>query len=55
MFGKSNSTRQYDYIRWGLRRRTNEEMRRAFKAEVDALLLSIGLEPPDPLANRRYL
>lgn len=55
MFGKSDSTRQFDYIRWGLRRRTNEEMRQAFKAEVDALLHSIGLTPPDPLANRRYL
>ena len=36
MFGKAESARQYDYIRWGLRRRTNEEMRQAFKAEVDA-------------------
>src|SRR5438270_712449 len=55
MFGKSDSTRQYDYIRWGLRRRSNAEMRQAFQDEVDALLRSIGLTPPDPLANRRFL
>ena len=54
MFGRADSKRQYDYIRWGLRRRTNEEMREAFQREVDAVLHSVGLEPPDPLANRRY-
>ena len=55
MFGRSDSERQYDHIRWGLRRRTNEEMRQQFKAEVDQVLRKVGLEPPDPLANRRYL
>jgi ring-1,2-phenylacetyl-CoA epoxidase subunit PaaA len=55
MFGRSDSQRQYDYIRWGLRRRTNEEMREAFREEIDAVLRAVGLEPPDPLANRRYL
>ena len=55
MFGRSDSTRQYEYIRWGLRRRTNEEMRQAFREEVDTVLRRVGLEPPDPLANRRYL
>jgi len=55
MFGRSGSTRQNDYLRWGLRRRTNEEMRTAYQREVDALLRSVGLEPPDPLANRRFV
>jgi 1,2-phenylacetyl-CoA epoxidase catalytic subunit len=55
MFGRSDSQAQYDQIRWGLRRRTNEEMRDAFRAEVDAVLHAVGLEPPDPRANRRYL
>lgn len=55
MFGRSDSTRQYAYLRWGLRRRTNDEMRRAFQTEVDAVLRRLGLEPPDPLANRRFL
>src|SRR5579863_448651 len=30
MFGKSGSKRQMDYIKWGLRKRTNEEMRDEF-------------------------
>lgn len=55
MFGRSDSERQYDYIRWGLRRRTNEEMREAFREEVDNVLRAVGLTPPDPCANRRYL
>ncbi len=55
MFGRSESKRQYDYIRWGLRRRTNEEMRQEFRAEVDGVLRRVGLEPPDPAANRRFL
>jgi ring-1,2-phenylacetyl-CoA epoxidase subunit PaaA len=54
MFGRSESRRQYQYLRWGLRRRTNEEMRQAFRQEVDAVLKSVGLLPPDPLAQRRY-
>ena len=55
MFGRSDSKRQYDHIRMGLRRRTNEEMRRQFKEEIDQVLGKVDLEPPDPLANRRYL
>ena len=55
MFGRSDSERQYDHIRWGLRRRTNEEMRQQFKAEVDQVLRNVGLEPFDLLANSRYL
>ena len=30
MFGKSGSKRQFDYVRWGLRRRSNEQMRDEF-------------------------
>ena len=55
MFGRSDSKRQYEFIRMGLRRRTNEEMRQEFKEEIDQVLRKVGLEPPDPLANRRYL
>ena len=55
MFGRADSPRQYDYIRWGLRRRTNEEMREAFRQEIDPVLRAVGLRPPDPLANRRYV
>lgn len=55
MFGRSDSARQDEFIRLGLRRRTNQEMRAAFQAEVDPILRKLGLEPPDPAANRRFL
>lgn len=55
MFGKSGSKRQLDYLRWGLRRRTNEQMRDQFEAEVNNLLTKLEIEAPDPSAGRRYL
>jgi ring-1,2-phenylacetyl-CoA epoxidase subunit PaaA len=54
MFGKSGSRRQLDYLRWGLRRRTNEEMRDAFTAEVNNLLTKLDIPLPDPSAGRRF-
>jgi ring-1,2-phenylacetyl-CoA epoxidase subunit PaaA len=54
MFGQSGSRRQHDYIRWGLRRRTNEDMRAEFIAEVNGLLNRLGVPIPDPAAGRRY-
>jgi ring-1,2-phenylacetyl-CoA epoxidase subunit PaaA len=54
MFGKSGSRRQHDYLRYGLRRRTNEQMRDAFIAEVDRLLNKLQIPIPDPRAGRRY-
>lgn len=55
MFGRSGSKRQNDYIKWGLRKRTNEEMREAFTREVNGLLSKLSLPIPDPTANRRFL
>ncbi len=54
MFGQSGSRRQHDYLRWGLRRRTNEEMRDAFIAEVNGLLTWLQIPIPDSTAGRRY-
>jgi ring-1,2-phenylacetyl-CoA epoxidase subunit PaaA len=54
MFGKSGSRRQYDYVRWGLRRRTNEQMRDDFTAEVNNLLTKLDIPIPDASAGRRY-
>jgi ring-1,2-phenylacetyl-CoA epoxidase subunit PaaA len=55
MFGKSGSSRQYEFMKWGLRRRTNEEMRAEFEAEVNALLGRLAVPIPDPIAGRRFL
>jgi ring-1,2-phenylacetyl-CoA epoxidase subunit PaaA len=55
MFGKSQSTRAERYRQWGLKRRTNEEARQEFMAEVNPLIEGMGLQVPDPLRGRKYL
>ncbi len=55
MFGKSGSRRQNDYLRWGLRKRTNERMRDDFVEEVNTLLSKLEIPIPDPTRGRRYL
>ena len=54
MFGKSGSKRQFDYVRWGLRRRSNEQMREEFTAEVNNLLTKFEIPVPDSTVGRRY-
>jgi len=55
MFGRSDSRRAERYRLWGLKRRTNAEAREQYLAEVNPLLLGMGLTVPDPLAGRKYL
>ncbi len=55
MFGSDSSRRQYDYIKWGLRKRSNKQMRDEFIIEVNDLLKKVGLPIPDPAAGRKYL
>ena len=55
MFGQSASARTERYIEWGLKRRTNEEARREYIAEVDPLVAAMGLRIPDKLEGRKYL
>jgi ring-1,2-phenylacetyl-CoA epoxidase subunit PaaA len=55
MFGQSNSARTERYIEWGLKRRTNEEARRQYIAEVDPQIEALGLSIPDKLKGRKYL
>jgi ring-1,2-phenylacetyl-CoA epoxidase subunit PaaA len=55
MFGESNSTRSERFIRWGLKRRTNEQARQQYIAEVNPLIEGMGLTVPDPLVGREYL
>jgi ring-1,2-phenylacetyl-CoA epoxidase subunit PaaA len=54
MFGKSGSKRQFDYVRWGLRRRSNEQMRDEFTEEVNNLLTKLEIPIPDPATGRRF-
>lgn len=53
MFGRAESPRNERYRKWGLKRRTNEELRQAYRENLDADLISLGLTPPDPAAGRR--
>jgi 1,2-phenylacetyl-CoA epoxidase catalytic subunit len=55
MFGSDSSKRQYDYIKWGLRKRSNKQMRDDFTLEVNELLNKVGLPIPEATAGRKYL
>jgi ring-1,2-phenylacetyl-CoA epoxidase subunit PaaA len=54
MFGNAQSKRDHKYIRWGLKRRTNEEARLEYAAEADAVLAALGLEVPDVACSVRH-
>ena len=54
MFGRSDSKRSRRYIERGLKRRTNEEARRQYKAEVEPLIRQMGLTVPDASQGRLY-
>lgn len=55
MFGRSVSSRTERYIEWGLKRRTNEEARRQYAAEVEPQIAALGLRVPGRLEGRKYL
>jgi ring-1,2-phenylacetyl-CoA epoxidase subunit PaaA len=55
MFGNSKSYRSERYIHWGLKRRPNAVARQQYKDEVDALILKMGLQLPDPNKGRLYM
>ena len=47
MFGNSKSYRSERYMFWGLKRRPNAVARQAYKDEIDALILKMGLQLPE--------
>lgn len=55
MFGKSGSARTERYLEWGLKRRTNEEARNQYIAEMEPKVAALGLVVPDRLLGRKYL
>lgn len=55
MFGSSTGSRQWEYIRYGLKADSNEELRVRFTNEVRPLLGEIGLVCPDERAGRKIL
>ena len=55
MFGKSQSRRSERYVHWRIKRRTNAEAREHYIREVNPLIEAMGLEVPDPTAERRFV
>lgn len=54
-FGTSTGKRQFLYLEYGIKTRTNEEQRQDYIKEVVPLLRGIGLEPPDEKFNRKFV
>ena len=55
MFGVTGSKRSEEYMKWGIKRRTNEQARKDYIAEAREVIKQFGLTEPDPLKGRRYL
>ena len=55
MFGNSKSYRSERYRHWGLKRRSNAQARQDYINEVNPLIEQMGLQIPDPNANRLYV
>lgn len=55
MFGRSDSDFSDAYVRWGLRTKNNEDLRREYVADTRPMLEALGIEVPDDAANRRFL
>jgi ring-1,2-phenylacetyl-CoA epoxidase subunit PaaA len=55
MFGTSTGKRQWKYIEWGLKTKSNEELRQEYIAEVGPVLEACGLTVPDMMANRKFV
>src|SRR5262245_43383937 len=54
MIGNSKSYRSERYMFWGLKRRPNAVARQQYNDEIDALILKMGLQLPDPNKGRLY-
>lgn len=55
MFGRSKSRRAERYIHWGIKKRTNEELRQCWLDAVTPLITELELRVPDPTVGRDYM
>ncbi len=55
LFGRSNSERSRQYVRWGLRRYTNEEARQRYIEQTTPRITSLGLKVPEDVSLRKFL
>ena len=55
MFGRSTSKSSEGYVKWGIQKKGNEELRQQYIKDTRPMLEKIGIEVPDDQANRRFL
>lgn len=55
MFGRSTSKNSAKYVKWGIKAKTNEELRQQYIADTVPLLQELELDVPDHAANRKYM
>jgi 1,2-phenylacetyl-CoA epoxidase catalytic subunit len=55
MFGKSDSKNSQKYVKWGIKAKTNKELRQQYIEDTVPLIEQLGLEVPDHEANRKFL
>jgi len=55
MFGVTGSKTSEAYVKWGIKRRTNEQARTEYRVELLEVFKEFGLKEPDPLKGRHYL
>lgn len=55
MFGKSDSASSETYVKWGIKSKSNAELRRQYIEDTVPLLEALELDVPDHLANRKFL
>jgi ring-1,2-phenylacetyl-CoA epoxidase subunit PaaA len=54
MFGRSDSSRSWQAVEWGIRQRTNEETRRDFACAARSVLEGMGLVVPPDERGRKF-
>jgi 1,2-phenylacetyl-CoA epoxidase catalytic subunit len=54
MFGRSTSTASAAYVKWGIQKHGNEQLRQQYIADTRPMLAKIGIQVPDDLVNRRF-
>ena len=55
MFGRSNSNNSKIYVQWGIKGKSNADLRHKYVEDTVPLIEELGIVVPDHLANRKYL
>ena len=55
MFGRSGSNNSKIYVQWGIKGKSNNDLRNKYIEDTVPLIEALGIDVPDHMANRRYL